>query len=231
MNLNEIVAFVERLNLSHHKSLIGANFPEILALLSIVFGGSFLLYGWRHHEYFLGVTGLLVGGWAGLLLRTHVSPTGGMPPFVYMAVCAAAGAFIGAYCRHFVGILLGGFTAALVASVFAPALFRPGEQTMLTMCLVFLLGGGLGGLFPKLFFIFNSSLIGAAFVTFGVSTAAISPLAPASSPMRVVVHLAVFLPLFLFGMIHQGLTSRNEAMRIEAAPRPARPRAAGATAE
>ena len=135
MTLTEIVSFVERLNLSHHHNVIGPHFPEVLALLSIVFGGAFLLYGWRHHEYFLGVTGLLVGAWAGLLLRRHVAPDG-LPAFAYMAAAGAAGAYIGACWRHVVGILLGGFTAALVASVFAPALFDGGRPTMASACVI-----------------------------------------------------------------------------------------------
>jgi len=43
--MREIVDRVQALNLSTHKSLIGGHFPEILALLSIVFGGAFLLFG------------------------------------------------------------------------------------------------------------------------------------------------------------------------------------------
>ena len=40
--IRELVDLVERLNLSTHKNMVGTHFPEILALLSIVFGGSLM---------------------------------------------------------------------------------------------------------------------------------------------------------------------------------------------
>jgi len=221
MNVGEIVDFVERLNLSHHKSLIGTYFPEIIALLSIVFGGSFLLFGWRHHEYFLGITGLIVGGWAGLFLKSHFSPLGASSPFLYVAACSAAGAYIGAFCKRFVGILLGGFTVALFASVFSPTLFKAGEQTMLGTAVIFLLGGGLGGLFPKFFYVLNSSLIGSVFVTYGISLAVLAPLQQISPSTRVLLHLAAFLPLFVFGLLYQGF-SGTPGPSFEAPPPPRR---------
>ncbi|HZN63432.1 MAG TPA: hypothetical protein VFC90_13590 [Planctomycetota bacterium] len=221
MNVGEIVDFVERLNLSHHKSLIGTYFPEIIALLSIVFGGSFLLFGWRHHEYFLGITGLIVGGWAGLFLKSHFSPHGASSPFLYVAACSAAGAYIGAFCKRFVGILLGGFTVALFASVFSPTLFKAGEQTMLGTAVIFLLGGGLGGLFPKFFYVLNSSLIGSVFVTYGISLAVLAPLQQISPSTRVLLHLAAFLPLFVFGLLYQGF-SGTPGPSFEAPPPPRR---------
>ena len=58
--IRELVLLVERLNLSGTQNMVGSHFPEMLALLSIVFGGSFLLFAWKHHAYFLGVTGFLV---------------------------------------------------------------------------------------------------------------------------------------------------------------------------
>ena len=220
MTVSDVVVFVERLNLSHHKSLIGTYFPEIIALLSIVFGGSFLLFGWRHHEYFLGVTGLIVGGWAGLFLKSHFAPVGGLAPFFYVAVGAAAGAYIGAFCKRFVGILLGGFTVALFVSVFSPTLFKPGEQTMLGTAVVFLLGGGLGGLFPKFFYVLNSSLIGSVFATYGISLAVLAPLQQISPSTRVLLHLAAFLPLFVFGLLYQGFSGApGPALAPELPPR------------
>ncbi|MBI4563658.1 MAG: hypothetical protein HY716_03065 [Planctomycetes bacterium] len=223
MNMADVVAFVERMNLAHHQSVIGPYFPDILALLSIVFGGSFLLFGWKHHEYYLGVTGLLVGAWAGLLLKNHAAQSGTLAPFIYVAVCATAGAFIGACCPRFVGILLGGFTVALFAYLFRPSLFRPGQQTLLDLCLLFLLGGGLGGLFPKFFYILNSSLIGSVFITYGLSLGILARL-PLTSPQgKVFLHLLVFLPLFLFGLIYQAFSGRGaELAFVREAPAPAR---------
>jgi len=222
--MHEMVELVQALNLSTHKSLIGSYFPEILALLSIVFGGAFLLFGWKHHGYFLGVTGFLTGGWAGLMLKGHLQPAGGgVTPMLYLATCSVAGAFVAICWKRFVGILLGGFTVAILGSVFFPQYFKPGDHTLASVSMAFLLGGGLGAIFPKFFFIFNSSLIGAVFVTYGISTAIVGKLAGAVRPeTAVLVHLVVFLPLLLFGVMYQLTTSQHEPMPDDSAPRVAR---------
>lgn len=222
--IRELVALVERLNLSTHKNMVGNHFPEILALLSIVFGGSFLLFAWKHHEYFLGVTGFLVGGWAGLMLKSHLQPAGGgVTPTLYLATCAIGGAFVAICWRRFVGILLGGFTVAILGSVVFPRFFRPGDHTLPAISMAFLLGGGLGAIFPKFFFVFNSSLIGAVFVTFGISQAVLGKIAAdLKGDVTVLIHLCIFLPLLLFGVMYQLTTSQNEPLPGDAAPRPAR---------
>jgi hypothetical protein len=225
MMIRDLVALVERLNLSTHKNMVGVHFPEILALLSIVFGGSFLLFAWRHHAYFLGVTGFLVGGWAGLMLKSHLQPAGGgVTPMLYLATCAVGGAFVATCWRRFVGILLGGFTVAVLGSVLLPRFFRPGDHTLTTMSMAFLLGGGLGAIFPKFFFVFNSSLIGAVFVTFGVSQAVLGRVAGDLQPdLNVLIHLCIFLPLLLFGVMYQLTTSAHESLAGDAPlVRPAR---------
>lgn len=225
--LNEITDALERLNLSYHMSLAGKHFPEIVALLSIVFGGAFLLYGWRHHEYFLGITGFLVGGWAGMLAKAHFAPTGHAPPILYLGLCAVGGAFVASYFKRFVGILLGGFTVAILGSVFAPNLFRPGNYSTVSIALAFLLGGGLGAIFPKFFFIFNSSLIGSVFATYGISFAVLSQIAgEPSARTRLLIHVLVFLPLLVFGVLYQLVSSKGQPMEDSApasAPQPARP--------
>lgn len=222
--IEQMVDLVERLNLSTHKNMMGSHFPEIVGLLSIVFGGAFLLYGWRHHAYFLGVTGLLAGGWAGLLLKSHLSPDGGgMAPILYLAVCGAAGAFIAICWKRFVGILLGGFTVAVVGTVCFPRAFMPGDHTLMTISMAFLLGGGLGALFPKFFFILNSALIGSVFVTYGVSSVILGMVAGAvTTETQVLVHLCVFLPLLLFGMLYQFTSSREVVVVQDAPQRPLR---------
>ena len=179
--IRELVALVERLNLSTTQNLVGNHFPEIVALLSIVFGGSFLLFAWKHHSYFLGVTGFLVGGWAGLMLKSHLQPAGGgVTPMLYLATCAVGGAFIATCWRRFIGILLG-------------------------------------------FFIFNSSLIGAVFVTYGISAAIVSKLiGEVKADLAVLVHLCIFLPMLLFGMMYQLTTSQHESMADDDAPAPRR---------
>ncbi len=221
--IGEMVALVERLNLSAHKNALGAHFPEIVALLSIVFGGAFLLFGWRHHDYFLGVTGFLCGGWAGLMLKNHLSPGGTVAPMLYLATCSVAGAFVAVCWKRFVGILLGGFTVAVLGTVFFPHYFKPGNHALAAVSLAFLLGGGLGGIFPKFFFIFNSSLIGSVFVTYGVSSAVVGKVAGAiRAETQVLIHLCIFLPLLIFGVMYQLTTAQGEPAAEEApSPRPA----------
>lgn len=223
--IRELVELIQRLNLSAHKNLVGAHFPEIVALLSIVFGGSFLLFAWKHHSYFLGVTGFLAGGWAGLLLKSHLQPAGGgVTPMLYLAVCAVAGAFVATCWRRFVGILLGGFTVAVLGTVFFPHTFRPGDHTLASICLAFLLGGGLGAIFPKFFFVFNSSLIGAVFVTYGVSAAIVSRLAgDVKAEAQILIHLCIFLPLLIFGVLYQLTTSAHEPLSYDAGMATTRP--------
>lgn len=224
--IRELVDLVQRLNLSTHKNLLGTYFPEIVSLLSIVFGGAFLLFGWRHHAYFLGVTGFLAGGWAGLLLKSHLQPAGGgITPMLYLATCSVGGAFVAVCWRRFVGILLGGFTVAVLGTVFFPEYFRPGDHTLSAIALAFLLGGGLGAIFPKFFFVFNSSLIGAIFTTYGVSTAVLGRVAgETKAEFQVLIHLCIFLPLLIFGVLYQLTTSQHEPMLSDAPDggRPAR---------
>jgi uncharacterized protein DUF4203 len=222
--MREIVELVQALNLSTQKNIIGNYFPEILALLSIVFGGAFLLFGWKHHAYFLGVTGFLTGGWAGLMLKSHLQPSGGgVTPMLYLATCAVAGAFVAICWKRFVGILLGGFTVAILGSVFFPQYFKPGDHTLAAVSMAFLLGGGLGAIFPKFFFVFNSSLIGAVFVTYGISGAVVGKLVSDVRPeTHALVHLCVFLPALVFGVMYQLTTSAHEAMPDDAPPRAAR---------
>jgi hypothetical protein len=219
--IRELVALVERLNLSTTQNLVGNHFPEIVALLSIVFGGSFLLFAWKHHSYFLGVTGFLVGGWAGLMLKSHLQPAGGgVTPMLYLATCAVGGAFIATCWRRFIGILLGGFSVAILGSVLFPSYFRPGDHTLSAISMAFLLGGGLGAIFPKFFFIFNSSLIGAVFVTYGISAAIVSKLiGEVKADLAVLVHLCIFLPMLLFGIMYQLTTSQHERWPTDAPPR------------
>lgn len=222
----QLVEWIERLNLAHHQSFVGGYFSEIVALLSIIFGGSFLLFGWKHHEYYLGMTGFLVGGWAGLILKNHLAPAGTVvPPFLYLGVCAVAGGFVAVQFRQFVGILLGGFSVAVAASALFPKIFRPGEHGLVTASAAFLMGGGLGAMFPKFFFVFNSSLIGSVFVTYGVSGALLTSVAGGANPqVKVMLHLLVFLPLLLFGVLYQMVTSQREETPVAVAqPAPPQP--------
>ncbi|MBI2932180.1 MAG: hypothetical protein HYY16_11060 [Planctomycetes bacterium] len=218
----ELIQVIERLNLSHQQSFAGSHFSEIIALMSIVFGGSFLLFGWKHHEYYLGITGFLVGGWAGLLLKTQASSAGTVAPFLYVGVCAVGGAFVAVQFRQLIGMLLGGFTAAVFGLVLAPSIFRPGEHGLVAVSAAFLMGGGLGAMFPKFFFVFNSALIGSVFITYGVSIAVLTSFTGGAGPnVKAIVHLLVFLPVLLFGILYQMITSqREEILPVPAAPHP-----------
>src|SRR4029079_4992947 len=118
-----------------------------------------------------------VGGWAGLMLKSHLQPAGGgVTPMLYLANCAVGRALMPPLLRRFIGILLGGFTVAILGAVLFPSYFRPGDHTLSAISMAFLLGGGLGAIFPKFFFVFNWSLIGAVFVTYGISAAIVSKL-------------------------------------------------------
>lgn len=204
----KFINLVEQLNFSYPKSFVGIHFWEIIALLSIVFGGSFLLFGYRHHKYFLGITGLLVGGWLGLILKNCFSPDGVIVPFIYMAVCGTLGCVFAIFFEKFVGILLGGFTMMCIALIFFPALFTPGHETYIALSLSFLLGGGLGAIFPRFFFIVNSALIGTVFVTYGISTIITNSFFQnVSNQTQVAIHLLVFLPIFIFGILYQMKTT------------------------
>lgn len=213
--LKELVDLVGRLNLSAPENMIGAHFPQIMALLSIVFGGAFLLYAWKQRNYFLGITGFLVGGWAGLLLKGVIAPEGQAAPFLYLGICAIAGAYLTVSLQRCVGMLLGGFSVAITLMVFFPESMDADQGNMMTLGMAFLMGGGLGAISPKFFFVFNCSLIGACFVTYGVSQGILGSLAgDMSADLNVFLHLAVFLPLFLFGLVYQLTAKDEETLRV-----------------
>lgn len=210
MDVNTIVSFIERLNLATPKSFVGSYFDQMLAILAIVFGGSFLLFAYKHYAYFSGVTGFLLGGWLGLMIKNQYYPEGAISPAIYMGASAVAGACIAVYYERLVGIMLGGFTILSLVYVFTPELFTHHPNQNLTFGLLFLLGGGLGALFSKFFFIFNTSLIGAIFATHGISLAIVAPLVHGLTPQwNVMVHLLIFVPLLLFGMLYQFITTRD----------------------
>lgn len=222
----DFVRAIERLNLAQQHSAAGGHFPDVMALLAIVFGGSFLLFAWKHHEYYLGVTGFIVGGWIGLMLKSHVASPGGPAPVLYIGVCAVAGAFVCVQFRQLVGMLLGGFSASILGAVLSPSMFQAGDHGLVSVSAAFLMGGGLGAMFPKFFFVFNSSLIGAVFVTWGIATGLLAPFTSGASPnARVMIHLLVFLPLLLFGVLYQMVASQRDEMPVfVAAPIAADPR-------
>lgn len=205
----EWVRIIERLNFAQNQQLLGAGFPAVVALLSIVFGGSFLLYAWKHHKYYLGITGLLVGAWLGLILKKQIAFGGSVPLFMYVGLCGVAGAFVAVHFRQLIGVLLGGFTVALLGAVLLPSVFFPRDHALATVSAAFLMGGGLGAMFPKFFFVLNASLIGSVFVTYGVSAMIAPALAGGSPPLRVLIHLLVFLPLLVFGLIYQLVTTQE----------------------
>lgn len=199
-----VAQFVGRLNLSSPLAATGGYFQEIVALTCLIAGGFLVLFGWRHHRYVLAVVGMLAGGWTGLLIKGHLVPAGAVPALPYLALCGAIGAFLAISLRRFVGILLGGFTSACVAVVVLPAFVAPGAASTVALCLTFLAGGGLGALYPRFFFILNTSLMGASFCTYGLSVyLAKAGAKPAAGAGAILLHLGIFLPLLVAGMVYQ----------------------------
>jgi hypothetical protein len=203
---------VSRLNLASPHSLAGVYFQEIVALTCLLAGGFLVLFGWKHHRYVLAVLGMLVGGWTGLMIKARFAPMGVIPPLPYLALCGAIGGFLAITLRRFVGILLGGFTSACIAVVILPAFLRPdGSDMTSALCITFLVGGGLGALHPRFFYIFNTSLIGASFFTYGLyaylhRAAAI----PGTRAGVILLQLGLFLPLLVAGMVYQYWTAPPE---------------------
>lgn len=213
--LRDALDTILQLDLSYPRHLIGSHFIEILSLLSIVFGGSFLLFAWKHRAYFLGMTGLFIGAWGGLMLRAHFNPEGQIAPMIYLGLGAAAGAYVSVHWQRFVGMMLGGFTTLIVTAIVSPVTMQIDRGGMLTVGMIFLMGGALGALFPKLFFVFNSALIGATFVTYGVTQGLIrSWLEEASAPMTQTAHVAIFFPLLLFGILYQMFDRDGQVVHV-----------------
>jgi hypothetical protein len=223
-----LAQYVGRLNLSSPVSLAGEHFPQIVALTCLVTGGFLILFGWRHHRYVLAVIGMLVGGWLGLAIKGRIVPEGVLPALPYLALCGAIGAFLAVFLRRLVGILLGGFSAACAAVVFFPSHVRPGDETYLALSLAFLLGGGFGALFPRFFFIFNTCLAGSSFCTYAFSVLLnLAGATPAEAGTEtVLLHLGIFLPLLVLGIVYQYLTAPADDGIALAPTRQARPKAA-----
>jgi len=189
----------------------GTHVAEMIAILAVVFGGSFLLFAYRHYDYFAGITGFLLGGWLGLMVRAQYLQQSRLSPFLYMAACAVGGACVAVFYRRFVGILLGGFFTLCATLVVAPDVLAANPNQNLSFGIIFLLGGGLGALFPKFFFVMNTSLIGAAFITYGVMVAFGPRLAEHLPAMwSAILHLVVFLPCLVFGVLYQFVSTRDE---------------------
>lgn len=219
--MGALVDFLNRFDLSYPRTLVGAHFLEIVGVLAIVLGGALLLFSWRHHRYFLGVTGFLAGAFAGLLFKDNVMPDGGIGHTVYIVVCGAAVAAIAYLFKRFVGMILGGFAVALVVSVGFPRLMSSGviggQTNLLTLALAFMLGGGLGAIFPKFFFVLTSSLFGSAFATFGITTA-LWPILMQPTPMveENLLHAVIMIPLFVFGFCYQLWTTKDQPFEDDA---------------
>lgn len=218
MEIRSLLGWAERLNLAAPAGLAGGHAAEMIAILAIVFGGSFLLFAYRHYDYFAGITGFLLGGWLGLMVRAQYLEGSRLSPFLYMAVSAVVGACVAVFYRRFVGILLGGFLALCATLVVAPDVLQSNPNQNLSFALIFLLGGGLGALFPKFFFVVNTSLIGAAFVTYGVMIAFGPRLASQIPAMwSAVLHLLVFVPCLVFGVLYQFISTRDETADLPGA--------------
>lgn len=202
---------LERLDFSHAAGLAGRYFDDVVGILSIVFGGAILMFAWKHHRYFLGVTGFLAGCFLGLLFKANVMPDGGATHVIYIVLAGAAMGVVCVLFRRLVGMLLGGFVTAVALCVIYPKFMEPGRHNLLMMSIGFMLGGGLGAMFPRFFYVVATSLFGAAFVTFGLAGTLLPNLmsdpAVANRPLW---HAMILMPLFLFGVVYQLLTTRGE---------------------
>jgi hypothetical protein len=207
--LQKVIDFIKGLNLSYPKSIIGPYFDEIVAVMAIIFGGTLILFGWRERNYFLAIIGGLAGAWCGLLLRSVFLPESKILPFVYIGVFGLSGAIILVFFKRFAGLLLGGFIALCVAIILFPKLFSPGRETYIAISITFLLGGGAGAIFPRFFIILVTSLAGSIFITYGISKLLINIFTEPQGETFTMLHLLVFLPLLIFGVLYQLGTTRS----------------------
>ena len=218
--MGALLDVMERLDLSHRESLAGPYFADIIGILSIIFGGAFLLFSYSHHRYFTGVTGFLAGCFAGLLFKANVMPEGGASHIAYIALCGVAVAAIYMLFRRFVGMVLGGFVTAVTVCVLYPKFLEPQQNNLLMLSIGFMLGGGLGAMFPRFFYIVATSLFGSVFVTYGLAgTLLPTLLSDPAMTHRPLWHAMILMPLFLFGVCFQVL-STHEASTPPPQPEP-----------
>jgi len=223
--LENILEFVQRLDLAHPKHVFGLYFPEIIALLSIVFGGSFLLFARKHYDYFRGIAGFLLGAWIGVFLKDKVLSDGPEGMIIYIVVSAVICTALFIFFKRLVGLALGAFVILLLISVFVPEVIETSNNKYFMLCILALLGGALGALFPTAIFIFISSVIGATFVTYGLTYLLLNNVMISLHPnTQLLLHVAIFLPLVIFGMLYQFMTSR-EQQSITAPPQQAQAKA------
>jgi hypothetical protein len=128
-----------------------------------------------------------------------------------MGAFAVGGACTAVFYRRFVGILLGGVFALCATLVFCPNVLQSSPNQNLSFPLIFLMGGGLGALFPKFFYVVNTSVLGAGFITGGV-VLVFGPKLAVHLPQTwaTAIHLLVFLPCLLFGILYQFVSTRDE---------------------
>ena len=206
-----LLDIIERLDFSHSAGIAGRHFDDVVGILSIVFGGAILMFAWKHHRYFLGVTGFLAGCFLGLLFKANVMPGGGVGHVVYIVLAGAATAAISVLFRRFVGMILGGFVTAMALCVIYPKFMEPDRHNLLMMSIGFMFGGGLGAMFPRFFYIVSTSLFGSAFVTYGLAgTLLPSLMSDPTVADRPLWHAMILMPLFLFGVVYQMLTTRAD---------------------
>lgn len=209
--MESLLKSITSLDLSSPKTVLGYYFMDVLGVLSILFGGVLLLFAWKHHDYFLGLIGFLAGAFGGLLFKAHLFASEGIAHLLYIAVCGTALAVLSVFFKRLVGIALGGILVALALVLLRPTVLQGGGQGTVTLALAYLLGGGLGALFPREVYILTTSLFGAAFATFGLTITLVPVLAPrlplGSDPL---VHALIFVPLFVFGMAYQFISTRRD---------------------
>jgi hypothetical protein len=203
--MKEIVDFLNRLNISNYASLTGHFFEDIIYILITIFGGTLLLFAWQHNRYFFAIIGLISGALLGFLCKTHLPYMQSIHTTVYIVCFCIAGVIIAFLSQRFVGMLLGGVVVLIFICALSPSTLLASRTDFVKFSLFFLLGGGLGAIFPRFFFIFVCSIIGASFVTFGLSGLLLEKIIPTSSivPYKTITTLLLFLPALMFGMFYQ----------------------------
>lgn len=208
--MNDIIELIQRIDLAYPKHIFGLYFHEVVALLAIVFGGAFLLFATKQFDYFRGIIGFLLGAWIGVFIKEKVWMDSAVSMVLFIIATAVLCAALFVFFKRIVGMVIGAFVMMLFVSIFIPFVVETSNNKYFMIAILSILGGTLGALFPNALFIFISSIIGASFVTYG-TTYLISRHFLKDLPFgtQILLHIAVFVPLVIFGVLYQFMTSKD----------------------
>lgn len=208
--IDYVLKFIGTLNLSYPESFVGKYFNIILGILAVIFGGSLVLFGQKQKQYLYALTGLIFGAIIGIYLKTAFGTASQFTPIIYVIVCGLLGMLAVIWYERIAGVLLGGITTVFLACVLSEIIANKIPSNYMNFVTIFLFGGVLGALFPEIFFIFDVALIGATFVTYGVSQIIAQGVnIPLSHDKVVLIHFFVFVPTLVFGIIYLTKTMKD----------------------